>query len=493
MKLNVNNMQNMDSNINKRVADIMLSQYKIGLQKEEDMNSDSGSDTEINTVNPTSTVALPRSKSKGISVAGKSYSASSAQTRVIPPVSSSNKTFTEFMSQSKLLDNELDQMVSSFKYNNKEEFFSGSGISVKNKTITGGALFTDDEVHDMITNATPQKIEDIIEDLQKQLSAETDPVQITDMEESLAQLKDILQHSYIVNEYREVRDDFIKVLNQTDLYTLRSMRLAEQDETKRQFIKRFGTEYPHVPYAKDDPDESIHEMENGIQLIGELYQDLQKYENAPKHNLLDYIDQNTYDKLTGAEKKEVDAIFASVKYDKNALEELHEYLKEKGYDIARRRSNKKGDMRLNEITNEDVFDTYGEHYKDLPSKRGIKIVNDIETSTLKDDMLVMIKKISNIVSTLLPLAQALYTSKFKGSDYQENITLTELYKDMDEKMYILTSLNRTNTQLVKLDKNFTKLFDLVMNGINQFVPPSMTGGSVHGKQPRHKIDHLYYL
>ena len=115
------------------------------------MNSDSGSDTEINTVNPTSTVVLPRSKSKGISAAGKSYSASSAQNRVIPPVSSSNKTFTEFMSQSKLLDNESDQMVSSFKYNNKEEFFSGSGMhSVKTKTITGGALFTDDEVHDMI-------------------------------------------------------------------------------------------------------------------------------------------------------------------------------------------------------------------------------------------------------------------------------------------------------------------------------------------------------
>jgi len=70
--------------------------------------------------------------------------------------------------------------------------------------------------------------------------------------------------------------------------------------------------------------------------------------------------------------------------------------------------------------------------------------------------------VSNIVDALIPLAQSLNSSKFAGSTYQDNITITEMYEAMDEKLYILTSVNRNNTQLSKLDAHFTKLFDLVM-------------------------------
>ncbi|RZK47886.1 MAG: hypothetical protein EOO99_12020 [Pedobacter sp.] len=92
--------------------------------------------------------------------------------------------------------------------------------------------------------------------------------------------------------------------------------------------------------------------------------------------------------------------------------------------------------------------------------------------------MLMIKKVSNIVDVLIPLPQSLYNSKFTGSTYQDNITITKMYEDMDEKMYILTSVNRNNTQLSKLDAHFTKLFDLVMQGVRSYIPPKSSGGSM---------------
>ena len=52
-----------------------------------------------------------------------------------------------------------------------------------------------------------------------------------------------------------------------------------------------------------------------------------------------------------------------------------------------------------------------------------------------------------------PLAQKLYESHFQGLTLQDkNVTIPELYKEIDEKMYILTSLNNTsNAQLIKLN------------------------------------------
>ncbi|RYH14576.1 hypothetical protein EON65_33360 [archaeon] len=77
-----------------------------------------------------------------------------------------------------------------------------------------------------------------------------------------------------------------------------------------------------------------------------------------------------------------------------------------------------------------------------PGKKGIRITNDVDTSNFSNDLIVMVKKMANIITSLLPLAQSLYESHFAGSSYQDNNTISELYKDMDEKMYVLTSLNR---------------------------------------------------
>jgi len=47
--------------------------------------------------------------------------------------------------------------------------------------------------------------------------------------------------------------------------------------------------------------------------------------------------------------------------------------------------------------------------------------------------------------------------------------LQEMYQDMDEKLYILTSLNNVdNTAFVKMDKNFDKLYETVKRGLDNY-------------------------
>ena len=93
----------------------------------------------------------------------------------------------------------------------------------------------------------------------------------------------------------------------------------------------------------------------------------------------------------------------------------------------------------------------------------------------------------------MPLAQKMYDTRFQGITLQDkNTIIPQLYSDMDEKMYILTSLNnQSNTQLMKLDKEFDKLYNLVENGLNMYVMP--TGGSMVGGHVRNKTDYLYEL
>jgi hypothetical protein len=84
------------------------------------------------------------------------------------------------------------------------------------------------------------------------------------------------------------------------------------------------------------------------------------------------------------------------------------------------------------------------------------------------DLLLAIKKISNhLTAVLLPLAQKMYETRFQGITLQDkNTVIPDLYKELDEKMYILTSLNnQDNTQLIKIDKDFDKLYSLVSNGL----------------------------
>ena len=85
-----------------------------------------------------------------------------------------------------------------------------------------------------------------------------------------------------------------------------------------------------------------------------------------------------------------------------------------------------------------------------------------------------------MVLSLLHYANILNNNNFKGSNLNENNTLKDLYEDIADKMYIITSLNKSNTQLQKLDKDFGKLYKLVTTGIRLFKLPSTSGGSIYG-------------
>jgi hypothetical protein len=82
---------------------------------------------------------------------------------------------------------------------------------------------------------------------------------------------------------------------------------------------------------------------------------------------------------------------------------------------------------------------------------------------------------------------------------QEKTTISKLYQDLDEKLYIITSLNnQDNTQLMKLDKEFDKLYEMVKRGMDTYIPAtggSMKGGSMKGYMAKPKVttQYLYML
>lgn len=187
------------------------------------------------------------------------------------------------------------------------------------------------------------------------------------------------------------------------------------------------------------------------------------------------------------------------KYGDSYNNEMASALKEMGYTIDAKRNNGKGKIHsLNNSTAEDLWNSYSGANSHLKSKNGIRITNTIDVKDFPPEVLAVIPKISATVLKLLPLAKSMYASRFQGINMEEKTyTIPDMYKEMDEKMYILTSLNnQDNTQLTKLDKEFDKLYNLVKNGLDMYVMP--TGGSIsddsmRGGNIRNTTDYLYEL
>lgn len=183
------------------------------------------------------------------------------------------------------------------------------------------------------------------------------------------------------------------------------------------------------------------------------------------------------------------------KYGDSYNNEMASALKEMGYTIDAKRNNGKGKSHaLNNSTTEDLWNSYSGANSHLKSKNGIRVVNAVDVDNFSQELLLAIKKISgHINTTLMPLAQKMYDTRFQGITLQDkNVVIPELFKDMDDKMYILTSLNnQSNTQLIKLDKEFDKLYNMVQNGLNSYVMP--TGGAMVGGNIKNATDYLYEL
>jgi hypothetical protein len=110
----------------------------------------------------------------------------------------------------------------------------------------------------------------------------------------------------------------------------------------------------------------------------------------------------------------------------------------------------------------------------LKSKKGIRVVSKTDVDRLSTELLLLSKKIANGINVLIPLAQTMITTRYQGITHADKLMLQEMYQDMDEKMYILTSVNNVdNTIFVKLDKNYDKLYDTVKRGLDSFNGGSM--------------------
>ena len=105
--------------VNKKIGQIMMSEYNEGLQiKNQEVGDNNNEDNEgiINTVKPVNNLKI-----KG----RKGYSAKAKIGSTKELLKSSKDTLKDFISQSNILDSELNQMVSQFKLNNKGEFYGG--------------------------------------------------------------------------------------------------------------------------------------------------------------------------------------------------------------------------------------------------------------------------------------------------------------------------------------------------------------------------------
>ena len=144
--------------------------------------------------------------------------------------------------------------------------------------------------------------------------------------------------------------------------------------------------------------------------------------------------------------------------------------------------------------------------KDVKIKNGLRVVGEVEAKNIPNDVFLISKKISNLITvTLSPLAQYLANIKYTTLSNGDIVSVKKLYKEIDEKMYILTSTNnKTNDMFIRLDKEFDRLYDLIKNGIQNYNPTLMySGGSLIKRQSqtidrqshlsRNLLNHAYYL
>lgn len=379
----VNSLNDDDVAINQQLSNIMINRYRAGLAKQEsqDIAEDSGNTGTVDVVNPTETIKVANPKKIGSIKSGLKVSQgySSKKQFKIKSTSStaattSSATAKEFITQSRVFDNELDHMVALMKLNNKQEFYAHGfkDGDQPEEEYTGGTLFTEDE-KEHYTSLNVKQLSEIVEDLNDKL-------------------------------FGQDSDD-------------------------------------------EDTGNDINEYQANLAFIEKLIKDKTK----------------------------------EMKKNKESYEGK-QHLKKAGYDaLDRERFNTKGNIdKFKNMSEQNYDDTTTGANKHRKSKNGIRVVSETDVKMFGTELLLSIKKLANLLTvTLLPLAQTLYDSRFQGMSYHELQIVPELYTDMDEKLYILTSLNnQNNTQLVKLDKDFEKLHTLVESGVKRYVPP--TGGSMSG-------------
>jgi hypothetical protein len=117
-----NNFNINEKDINKSITAMMLRNYSIGLQQKESESGNNNDTTENENLftNPNTIVNIPKNKPK---IKPKTYAVErkiSNKSNDVP-----NNVIT-FLNESKILDNELNQLLTSLKINNTKEFYGGA-------------------------------------------------------------------------------------------------------------------------------------------------------------------------------------------------------------------------------------------------------------------------------------------------------------------------------------------------------------------------------
>lgn len=169
-----------------------------------------------------------------------------------------------------------------------------------------------------------------------------------------------------------------------------------------------------------------------------------------------------------------------VKADQDTIKALNEL----GYAVNRDRKGEK----LKPISDQDIYDTYTGKDEHRKSKKGVRVIETVHASKITNDVLLISKKIANDINTLIPLAQTMTDTRYQGITHADKLMMQEIYQDIDEKLYILTSVNNVdNTIFIKLDKNYDKLYDTVKRGLDSYNGGSMLYKSYNSDGPGVRI------
>jgi hypothetical protein len=167
---------NSSKDIGKTISNTIMTQYNKGLAiKNEELAQegiDDGDDS-ANIVNPVRTrnikvIKAPQKITRATTSIGRQIPVSN--TYSVPSIShkavASKSTIKEFISESRLLDNELDLMLGMLKFNNKHEFY---GDEYQGGNICGGALFTEEEKNQYEHHTDIEDLEELLEEYKDQL------------------------------------------------------------------------------------------------------------------------------------------------------------------------------------------------------------------------------------------------------------------------------------------------------------------------------------
>lgn len=482
MKIDINrDLTNLDVQANKKVANLLLTNLKKGNQILQ--NELSGSDTSDMSVSS----AINQNQPKEYINVQNRNSVPNSTIKSTPNISSNSTpsaNIKEFIRSSQLFENEVNEFVSDLNLNSVDEVYNVKGGALTNDKLDSinveylnnldiNALKREKIKYVKDKNQTSQQLT-LKERRMYDLQEEQDSEEHAENEEKLNQLKseieEILKEMDDMTALLNLFEQKMHLVDETiaDLVTINDL----YDDT----LDSFDLSYNFALLPKK---RSINELTNVIE-------PMQKANNATKNVDLIFQYYPNYASLNNTDKRIVEKLFFGKWF---TVDQLSEAMIKNGFSLTTTliRPKKKDDN--HQITKsvqslQSLFNDYKNNQKGVGRKNTVFVEDPKNKNNPVDYPTDSVRRLSNHVTNLIVQCTALVNSKFKGSSFADNQTLDKLYEELADKISVITSYNKKNVQLVKLDSDFQKLYKLVHQGINSFVLPTSTaGGSI--QIPKH--------